>query len=770
MDYQLGRRAVQGCAGLHGLVNRVSSDGLVPVGTPIDLDNCAREPIHIPGSIQPRGVLAVVREVDFQVRQVSTNVAGLLGRPVDDVLGRHLSALIGSGQAARVQQTASSFGDLRQRNPLECLIDVGGEQRLFDVILRREPRGVLLVEVEVAYGERPFSFPNTYQAVRGSVEELNRAATLTELYDTTARAIRELTGFDRVMVYRYDDEYNGEVVAESKRAELNSFLGLHYPATDIPAQARALYEKNWIRLISDVDYTPAPVVPTVDPDGGAPLDLTYATLRSVSPIHVEYLQNMGVRASMSISLLRHGRLWGLIACHHYAGPHLPPFGTRAAAEFLGSTLSLRLVDQFEDDQLHRRLAAQAVLTKLTAATLDDRETVAAALLGEPNLLDLVTADGVVVDIQGEHRVLGSVPAPGVVSAVAHWAREASDEIAVTDCLARELPEADLDPQVAAGALALNLPDGQYVVWFRREVLRSVDWGGDPHNKAIAVSEGDEVRLSPRKSFDRWREIVHQRSEPWSQTETGSADALRGQLVESLYARTRGALRVAEMVQRSLIPEWIPTLDGWSLSAHYEPAEGGRVGGDWYDAFELRDGRLVVLLGDVAGHGITVAGTMAQLRNALRAQLFAGAEPAEALTQLNEFVMHMVPGAFATVIAARVDLASGRVEAASAGHLMPYLTESRPTAAAVPAPVKLSPPIGVRGGTYAPSTFTIESGHGLVMFSDGLVERRGEAIDDGLTQLAGTIGRAGDAPASSIWGAATSGYTDDDVTIVTLRRL
>ena len=132
-------------------------------------------------------------------------------------------------------------------------------------------------------------------------------------------------------------------------------------------------------------------------------------------------------------------------------------------------------------------------------------------------------------------------------------------------------------------------------------------------------------------------------------------------------------------------------------------------------------------------------------------------------------MHMVPGAFATVIAARVDLASGLVEAASAGHLMPYLTESRPTAAGVPAPVRLSPPIGVRGGMYAPSTFTIEPGHGLVMFSDGLVERRGEAIDDGLTQLAGTLGRAGDASASSIWSAAASGYTDDDVTIVTLRR-
>lgn len=739
---------------------------LVPVGTPIDLDNCAREPIHIPGSIQPRGVLAVVREADFQVRQVSANAAELLGRPVDDVLGQHLSALMGADQASRIVAAAHASADLRQRNPIECVIDVAGQQRPFDAILRREPEGVLLVELEVAYGERPFSFPNTYQAVRGSVEELNRVATLDELYDTAARAVRDLTGFDRVMVYRYDEHYNGEVVAEAKRDDLNSFLGLHYPSTDIPAQARALYEKNWIRLISDVDYTPAPLVPAVNPDREAPLDLTYATLRSVSPIHVEYLQNMGVHASMSISLLRNGRLWGLIACHHYAGPHLPPFGTRAAAEFLGSTLSLRLVERFDEDQLHKRLAAQAVLGKLTAATLDDSESVAAALLGAPDLLDLVPAEGVVVKIAGEQEVRGSVPPPDVAAAVAAWALEAGDEIASTECLSRELPDHDFDSTLAAGALVLNLPDGQYAIWFRREKIRAVDWGGDPHNKALTVSEGDGIRLSPRKSFDRWREVVRGCSEPWAPSEAESAEALRRYLVESLYRRTRGALRVAETLQRSLLPESIPQLENWRLSAHYEPAAGGRVGGDWYDAFELRDGRLIVLLGDVAGHGITAAGIMAQLRNVLRAQLFAGAAPAEALGQLNEFCLHMLPNAFATVLAARVDLDSGRVEAASAGHLIPYLTHA--SLPAVPAPIRLSPPIGLKGVTYRESTFTVERGYGLVIYSDGLVERRGESIDDNLDRLAEAVGGVGDAPASWI-RTMMSENTHDDVTIVTLRR-
>ena len=375
-----------------------------------------------------------------------------------------------------------------------------------------------------------------------------------------------------------------------------------------------------------MNYTPTALVPAVDPETGTPRDLTYATLRSVSPIHVEYLQNMGVHASMSISLLRRGRLWGLIACHHYAGPHLPPFGTRAAAEFLGATLSLRLVDQFEEDLLHKRLASQAVLAKLTAATLGEDEPIASALLGAPDLLDLVPADGVVVHIDGDTEVRGSVPPPDVVSAVAAWARGAGEEIASTECLSREVPALSLDPQLAAGAFALNLPDGQHAIWFRREVERSVDWGGDPSNKAIAVSEGDEIRLSPRKSFERWREIVRERSDPWTLSQTESAEALRRHLVESLYRRTRGALRMAETMQLSLLPDSIPTLDNWQLSAHYEPAAGGRVGGDWYDAFELRDGRLVVVLGDVAGHGITAAGTMAQLRNALRAKLFVGTSP------------------------------------------------------------------------------------------------------------------------------------------------
>ncbi|MDX1874063.1 SpoIIE family protein phosphatase [Mycolicibacterium sp. 120266] len=742
-----------------------STDGLVAVGTPIDLDNCAREPIHIPGSVQPRGVLAVVREPSFEIRQVSANVADVLGKPVSEVLGHHLATLIGADQAAKIQQAAAAFGDLRERNPLELEIEVAGRRRAFDALLHRERDGILLVEIEIAYGARPFSFPNTYQAVRNSVEELNRTHSITELYEATARAVRDLTGFDRVMVYRYDQHYNGEVVAECKRDDLNSFLGLHYPASDIPAQARAMYEKSWLRLISDVSYTPAPLVPALDPDSGTPVDLTHATLRSVSPIHIEYLQNMGVQASMSISLLRHGKLWGLIACHHYAGPHLPPYGARAAAEFLGSTLSLRLVDRFDEDQLRERLTAQSTLTLLTNASRNDDEPVAATLLGSPSLLDLVPAAGVAIRVGGKYRVLGTVPPPEVVSAVAAWSRSDAEGVAATDCLSRDLPALDLDPTVAAGALILNLPDGQHVIWFRHEAVRSVDWGGDPHNKAIAVRQGDEVRLSPRKSFDRWREVVDKCSEPWTPIQIESAETLRHHLVEELYRRTRGALRLAEIMQRSLLPATIPTIAGWELSADYRPAAGGRVGGDWYDAFQLPDGRLVVLVGDVAGHGLSAAGAMAQLRNALRSQLFGGATPAEALDRLNAFSVHLMPRAFATAVVARIELDSGRVEVASAGHLLPFHTG--PVIGL--APIQLSPPIGVRNAVYTASTFTIDRGRGLVMYSDGLVERRGATIDDGVDRLARTLSGATVFTASGISTAVAPHETEDDVTVVTVHR-
>jgi chemotaxis family two-component system sensor kinase Cph1 len=732
---------------------------------PVDLDNCADEPIHIPGSIQPRGALFAVSEPGLIVTRVSSNLGEIVGLTASDAPGRPLVELIGSPAADNIIHALATFGDLRERNPLDVVVDVQGVPVEFDAILHRNPAGVLIVELEPAKGPRPFSFPNTYQAVRGAVSDLNRTVSVDELYRIAARAVRQLTGFDRVMVYRYDHEFNGGVVAEDRRLDLESFLGLHYPASDIPVQARDLYEKNWIRLISDVDYRPAPIYPSLDPDTQDPLDLTFATLRSVSPIHIEYLQNMGVRASMSISLLRDGVLWGLIACHHYSGAHTPPFGVRAAAEFLGSTLSLRLVDQVKEDELRSALASQSVLASLTRSILDESRTLAEVLHSPSGLPALIPTDGLALSVEGVVASSGAVPDVDTVRRLAAWAASSGEERLVTDSLTASLPWLSPSSEFC-GLLALSLPEDQYILLFRSEARQAIDWGGNPNAKQGTPDQ--PARLSPRKSFERWQEEVKLRSNPWTTHEVGLASAVRSRVVETLYVRSGRELRLAESLQRSLLPATLPSVQGWTITAHYEPAEGGRIGGDWYDVVSLAEGMIAIVLGDVAGHGMPAAGTMAQLRNALRAYLLLTESPGMALANLNEFASLLLPGVFATAVVACVHTPTGRVSAASAGHLTPLLVAPGRRGSAVP--MRTSMPLGVAEAKYVVSEFTIPAGHGLILFSDGLVERRGEDITVGLGRLASGLSSLGpELTAADIARLVGTTGTHDDTTVVSLYR-
>lgn len=713
------------------------ASGLLAPGEPVDLDNCAREPIHVPGSVQPHGVLLAVTEPDLCVEHVSANVHALLGVPVDQALGATLAEVLGSDASDAIGTHVRTFGNLRARNPIVVTAATADGPLELDAVLHRVvvgERTLLVVELEPSNGPRPFSFPNTYQGVRDAMERLNSSRTLAELYDVAAQEVRSLTGFDRVMIYRFDAEYNGEVVAEAKRADLNSFHGLHYPASDIPPQARALYEKNWIRLIADVAYTPAPLVPGLDGPTGQPLDLTHSVLRSVSPIHCEYLGNMGVAASMSISLLRDGRLWGLIACHHYSGPHHPPYGVRAAAEFLGSSLSLRLVARAEEDELQGALGAEATLVSLLIASRDAEHTLAEALVGhspsQVSLLELMPAQGVVVFGDGTWDADGTVPDDP--TPLLAWVAAQPEDLTTRTALTEQEPELSAALPGVAGLLAVRLPEDRAVVWLRHEAVRDVSWGGDPHNKAIARQEGDEVRLSPRKSFEKWTQTVRGQSAPWTSQELRSATDLRRRLLETLLLRARWALTSAETVQRSLLPTELPRVAGWQTHARYVPAPGGQVGGDWYDAIELPDGRYAVVVGDVAGHGLSAAAAMGQLRNALRAFLIRGDSPAQALRWADVVARRTMATDMATVVVAAVDVATGEVELAIAGHPRPLLLDAVGGAELVDTPVDR--PLGVGTGDPPTRRLTIEPGGGLVLYSDGLVDSRSTNLRAGLARL------------------------------------
>ncbi|TFV85945.1 SpoIIE family protein phosphatase [Blastococcus sp. CT_GayMR16] len=767
----------------------------LPAGTPVDLSNCEREPIHVPGSVQPRGVLIAVSDPDFVVQQVSENLGDLIGVHWRAALGRPLTEVLGVAAASAVIRSASAFGDLRERNPVEITLDVDGDPVPVDALLHRaviradepvptefpagrDPGSSLLVELEPARGPRPFSFPNTYQAVRGTIGDLNRASSLQQLYDITATAVRTLTGFDRVMVYRYDADYNGEVVAEAKLPELNSFLGLHYPASDIPAQARALYEKNWIRLISDVDYVPAGLQPTLHPASGLPLDLTYSTLRSVSPIHLEYLRNMGVRASMSISLLRDDKLWGLIACHHYSGPHAPPYATRAAAEFLGSTLSLRLVDRAEEDEIRRALRVRSTLAWLTAATLDEDRPLAETLLGSRSLLDLVPADGVAVHLQGTRGSRGVALPVTVADGIAAWAAAQGDDVVATDSLPHTADRLGVPAELASGVLVLPLPEGQYVLWSRGEAVQHIDWGGDPHNKAIAEREGNGVRLSPRKSFDRWRETVRDRSEPWTTQQVSEATELRTHLLEALYARSRSTVRAAERLQRSLLTD-PPQHDRLEVAVRYVPAApGAQVGGDWYDVFGQPDGSTMLVIGDVVGHDTEAAASMAQLRGLLRGIAFDSSDgPAAVLARLDAATHGLQVGALATVLVGRLDHVGGpaggmRLRWASAGHLPPIVVDpdGRERLLTAPRPGLL---LGVdASATRTDQEDVLAPGSTVLLYTDGLVERRDQLFDDGVTLLGEALADLRGLPVGEMCDALLARLLPersmDDVALVAVR--
>lgn len=751
---------------------RVPDQVFLAPGEAVDLDNCAREPIHVPGSVQPRGLLLVVQDEGAVVLQCSTNVDAVLGLAVDDVLGRSLPDVLGDRAARVVLDQLGAVPDHRTRNP--GLVEVAGAAgtTVLDVVVHRpppatldEPGPVFVVELEVADGPRPLTYASTYETVRDAIADLNRADELTALYDTAARHVRRLTLFDRVMIYRFDADYNGEVVAEARRADLEPFLGLHYPASDIPPQARALYEKSWIRLISDVDYTPVPVVPTSDPLTGRQLDLTYAQLRSVSPIHCEYLRNMGVRASMSISLLRDGKLWGMVACHHYSGPHAPSYGVRAAAEFLGVALSARLVAQVEEDLLAESRRASGVLARLVGASRDEDVRLAQALTRTDDLLDLVPADGVVVCAGGDLATRGVVPDDDACHTLTAWASGVGDTVLATDRLA-EHPDAPAVPGVA-GVVALALPDGGAVVWVRGEVVQTVDWGGDPNHKAIVVEEGDRRRLGPRESFDLWREQVRGRSVPWDDRHVGNAGDLRGHLVEALFRRGRAEVQAARAIQRTLLPASLPELPGWTVAALYEPSGSGEVGGDWYDVLPLTDGRLALAVGDVTGHGLPAAAAMGQLRHAVRAYLLDAAPPAVVLARVGALARWTLPGQMATLALAVLDPATGEVTYAAAGHLPPLVVRADGTAAWQP--VLGSPLIGLLDGEPASDRLTLGPGDALLLLTDGVLERRGESLRVAMDRARSDVGRPARDALGDVVARLRDPASDDDATLLLLAR-
>ncbi len=501
----------------------------------VSLTNCDREPIHIPSAIQSHGVLLTFAETSLTILQVSQNSEVFLGKKPVALLGKPLSVLMEPEQIEAIQDCLNAEFD--NVNPLRLILSVAGKNQVFEGVVHQID-DVVILELERSIEQQAVSFFDFYKFVKSPINHLQSTANLAELVEQAVIAIRSITGFDRVMLYRFSKDGSGHVIAESKSENVESFLGLHYPDTDIPKQAKELYRLNLLRIISDTLDEPVLLEPNLNPATGQPLDMSLATLRNVSPIHIEYLKNMGVNASMSISILRDRQLWGLIACHHYSPKRLS-YETRTVCEFLGQVIALEIRSKADAEDLAYKIKLQIVHSRFVN-TIANCQTLDEGLRQSPDdLMDLVGATGVVFCENNKFTCFGKTPSIEMMPMLLEWVEQQMGKNAVysTNTLISHYPQLVTHQDIASGLLSLQIARLQqtYLLWFRKEVIQTVSWGGNPQ-KQVVVDADNNSRLVPRKSFELWKETVRLKSLPWKTSEVEAALELRSRIVGILLQK------------------------------------------------------------------------------------------------------------------------------------------------------------------------------------------------------------------------------------------
>ena len=524
----------------------------------LDLTNCDREPIHIPGYIQPHGLLFVLHGPELTICQISQNSADYVGMTPAQLLNQPITLLFAPHECEQFTQ-ALFAAKQNESNCLSIPITVKGEAYLFDGLVHRH-NDLLILELENRRCINAINWPGQarvdqhFLLVSQTIKRLHDTVGLRAACAVLAEEVRNYTDFDRVMVYKFHADGHGEVIAEAMAAGQEAFLGLHYPASDIPQQARQLYIRNWVRAITDVNYTPVAITPTLNPLTDAPLDLSHSVLRSVSPMHIQYLRNMGVTASMSISLIHNGQLWGLIACHHRTPKHLT-YQERSACELLGVVMSLQLVTKEFSEDAVAESRQQQIQARLLHAVAEDgiREGLAA---DSQDLLALVDAEGAAIVFADECKLVGQTPPATDVRALVAWLQQQpasgdlSSPIFQTNSLSAIYPAAAAYRACASGLLAIPLAkaQGDYLLFFRPEVLQTVNWGGDP-NKPVEVHNDGLATLTPRRSFALWQQTVAYKSLAWKAGHSAIASELRNALIVFIIERAQELTRVNQQLQQ-----------------------------------------------------------------------------------------------------------------------------------------------------------------------------------------------------------------------------
>ncbi|TGE09500.1 ATP-binding protein [Hymenobacter fodinae] len=492
------------------------------INAPITLTNCDREPIHIPGSVQPYGFLLCLDPATKRVVHVSENTQALIGISAPDLLGSSLDQFLNPATLAELTALWPTLTESAKL--LGTRLEQVEGQPFYKLIVHRYDQLLWLEFEPVAEtGTSVLDLPSLNIALG----QMLSATSVLEFCQHAANQIRDITGFDRVVVYRFAEDASGEVVAEAKREDLEPFLGLHYPATDIPQQARAMYLKNWLRFIPDVNYVPALLHPVLHPTAARPPDMTHAVLRSVSPIHLEYLRNMGVAATMTISIIQDGVLWGMITCHHLT-PRLVSYELRELCLFIGKTFSALLRSKQQNDDYAYQLHIRETQARLFDLVGRQENFMEGLYLHRPTVQEVIACGGAAICFEGQIITLGVTPNEAQIQDLLAWLEQNApqEDVFYTDSYARHNPAGVAIRGAASGLLAISLSQkpGDYIIWFRPEQIQTVTWAGKTQ-KAEVMQDG-QVFLSPRQSFEAWSQTVDNTSAPWRPMEIEAAQEIR----------------------------------------------------------------------------------------------------------------------------------------------------------------------------------------------------------------------------------------------------
>ena len=480
-----------------------------------DLSNCEREQIHLAGSIQPHGTLLVIDASTRRIVRAAANARGFLALG-DDPLGQRLDTVMPDAWDCLTPH----LGEPLDRTPLSLRCHSGTPLVAYDCHLHRLTNGDLVLEFERAEDSVDLS-----GQVETCLQAFLSAASLRTLCDEAARRIKAIAGYDRVMVYRFDDDGHGEVFSEAREDRLEAFLGNRYPRSDIPQMARRLYERNRIRLLVDVNYKAVPVESTEAARMAGEFDMSLCALRSMSPIHIQYLKNMGVSATLVLSLVVGERLWGLVACHHYS-PRLVQYEHRVVCELLAETVATRIAALEGFARTQAEIAVRRLEQRMIDAIQREGQWQSALFDASHTLLQPVRATGAALLVDDQVLVAGDVPGTLEVREIGAWLdAQPRIEMFATASLGKDNPAFAPLVAVASGVLAVPVSkaQGEYLLWFRPERVRTLTWGGDPF-KPVEIGS-DPADLSPRRSFSQWHQLVEGTSDPWTE-----ADRTAGRLI------------------------------------------------------------------------------------------------------------------------------------------------------------------------------------------------------------------------------------------------